>query len=106
MKFLTRLFTGKNREINLTTALERQRLGCTMPGQTGAMAGARFGTLGETRFPSAGSSASSKTLACISTAAWARWPRGGFLLRRPACWPLCDPCRKFSLRMGVTPIDN
>jgi hypothetical protein len=45
MKFLTRLFAGKNREINLTTALERQRLGRTMPGQTGAMAGARLGAL-------------------------------------------------------------
>ena len=27
------------REMNLTTALERQRLGRTMPGQTGAVAG-------------------------------------------------------------------
>lgn len=45
MKFLTRLFAAKKREINLTTALERQRLGRTMPGQTGAMAGARFGAL-------------------------------------------------------------
>ena len=35
MKFLSRLF-GNRREINLTTALERQRLGRTMPGQTGA----------------------------------------------------------------------
>ena len=45
MKFFSRLFAGKSREINLTTALERQRLGRTMPGQTGAMAGARFGAL-------------------------------------------------------------
>jgi hypothetical protein len=45
MKFLTRLFTAKKREINLTTALERQRLGRTMPGQTGAKAGVRFGAL-------------------------------------------------------------
>ena len=44
MKFLTRLF-GNRREMNLTTALERQRLGRTMPGQTGAMAGARLGFL-------------------------------------------------------------
>lgn len=44
MKFLSRLF-GSRREINLTTALERQKLGRTMPGQTGAMAGARFGAL-------------------------------------------------------------
>jgi hypothetical protein len=43
MKFLTRLF-GR-REMNLTTALERQRLGRTMPGQTGAVAGARLGFL-------------------------------------------------------------
>jgi hypothetical protein len=45
VKFLTRLFAAKNREINLTTALERQRLGRTMPGQTGAVAGARLGFL-------------------------------------------------------------
>jgi hypothetical protein len=44
MKFLSRLF-GRNRAINLTTALERQRLGRTMPGQTGAMAAARLGAL-------------------------------------------------------------
>jgi hypothetical protein len=44
MKFLTRLF-GHRREMNLTTALERQRLGRTMPGQTGAVAGARLGFL-------------------------------------------------------------
>lgn len=44
MKFFTRLF-GNRREMNLTTALERQRFGRTMPGQTGAMAGARFGAL-------------------------------------------------------------
>jgi hypothetical protein len=30
---------------NLTTALERQRLGRTMPGQTGAIAGAKLGVL-------------------------------------------------------------
>ena len=42
MKFLSRLF-GNRREMNLTTALERQRLGRTMPGQTGAVAGARLG---------------------------------------------------------------
>lgn len=44
MKLLSRLF-GMNREMNLTTALERQRLGRTMPGQIGAMAGSRFGAL-------------------------------------------------------------
>ena len=44
MKFLSRLFKS-NRHINLTTALERQRLGRTMPGQIGAMAGARLGAL-------------------------------------------------------------
>jgi len=43
MKFLIRLFS--RREMNLTTALERQRLGRTMPGQTGAVAGARLGFL-------------------------------------------------------------
>ena len=37
-------FFGR-RESNLTTALERQRLSKTMPGQTGAMAGSRFGFL-------------------------------------------------------------
>lgn len=44
MKFFSRWFR-KNRDMNLTTALERQRLGRTMPGQTGALAGARLGTL-------------------------------------------------------------
>jgi len=36
-----RLFA--RREMNLTTALERQRLSRTMPGQTGAVAAARLG---------------------------------------------------------------
>ena len=44
MKFLSRLF-GNSREMNLTTALERRRLARTMPGQTGAVAGARLGFL-------------------------------------------------------------
>jgi hypothetical protein len=42
MKFFSRLF-GRNSEMNLTTALERQRLDRTMPGQSGAMAAARLG---------------------------------------------------------------
>jgi hypothetical protein len=41
MKLFARLFA--RREMNLTTALERQRLSNTMPGQTGAMAAARLG---------------------------------------------------------------
>jgi hypothetical protein len=41
VKFFSRLFA--RREINLTTALERQRLSRTMPGQTGAVAAARLG---------------------------------------------------------------
>jgi hypothetical protein len=45
MKFFSRFFAGKRREINLTTALERQRLNQTMPGQSGAIAGARLGFL-------------------------------------------------------------
>lgn len=45
MKLLSRLFARKPSQSNLTTALERQKLGRTMPGQTGAMAGARFGAL-------------------------------------------------------------
>lgn len=44
MKLFSRLFTAR-RESNLTTMLERQRLGNTMPGQTGAMAGSRYGFL-------------------------------------------------------------
>ncbi len=45
MKFFARMFA--RRPSNLTTALERQRLGRTMPGQTGAVAAARLGyTLG------------------------------------------------------------
>jgi hypothetical protein len=43
MKLFSRLFT--RREANLTTALERQRLAKTMPGQTGAVAAARLGIL-------------------------------------------------------------
>lgn len=42
MKFLPKLFKGERRT-NPTTTLERQRLGRTMPGQTGALAGSRFG---------------------------------------------------------------
>jgi hypothetical protein len=41
MKLFSRLFA--RRESNLTTALERQRLARTMPGQTGAVAAARLG---------------------------------------------------------------
>ncbi|MGT2465716.1 hypothetical protein ACVOMV_11925 [Mesorhizobium atlanticum] len=41
MKLFARLFA--RREMNLTTALERQRLAKTMPGQTGAVAAARLG---------------------------------------------------------------
>ena len=37
MKFFARLFS-RNRDMNLTTALERQRLDRTMPGQSGAVA--------------------------------------------------------------------
>ena len=42
MKLLSRLFARRN-ETNLTTALERQKLGRTMPGQIGAIAAARLG---------------------------------------------------------------
>ncbi len=41
MKFFARMFA--RRPSNLTTALERQRLQRTMPGQTGALAAARLG---------------------------------------------------------------
>jgi hypothetical protein len=44
MTFFSRLFS-RNRDINLTTALERQRLDRTMPGQSGALAAARLGFL-------------------------------------------------------------
>jgi hypothetical protein len=44
MKLFSRLFAPR-RPVNLTTALERQRLGRTMPGQTGAVAAARLGTI-------------------------------------------------------------
>lgn len=43
MKIFSRFFCGKRREMNLTTALERQRLDRTMPGQSGAVAAARLG---------------------------------------------------------------
>ena len=42
MKFFSRLF-ARRANVNLTTALERQRLGRTMPGQVAAMAAARLG---------------------------------------------------------------
>jgi hypothetical protein len=42
MKLLSRLFARRH-QTNLTTALERQRFGRTMPGQTAAMAAARLG---------------------------------------------------------------
>lgn len=44
MKFFSRLYR-KNKSRNLITTLERQRLNRTMPGQTGAMVGAKFGFL-------------------------------------------------------------
>lgn len=42
MKLFARLFASR-RETNFTTAMERQRLGRTMPGQTGAIAASRMG---------------------------------------------------------------
>jgi hypothetical protein len=44
MKLFSRLFAPR-REPNLITALERQRLARTMPGQTAAMAASRLGGL-------------------------------------------------------------
>ena len=44
MKLLSRLF-GVRHNTNLTTVLERQRLGNTMPGQTAAMAASRLGVI-------------------------------------------------------------
>ena len=44
MKLFARFFASR-REANLTTALERQRLGRTMPGQTAAIAASRLGVL-------------------------------------------------------------
>ncbi|MBX3569164.1 MAG: hypothetical protein KF914_13965 [Rhizobiaceae bacterium] len=44
MSIFSRLFSTRN-EGNLTTALERQRLIRSMPGQAGALAGARLGFL-------------------------------------------------------------
>jgi len=42
MKLVARIFGGR-RASNLTTELERQRLGRTMPGQTAALAASRYG---------------------------------------------------------------
>lgn len=42
MKLFSRIFAARRRT-NLTTELERQRLGNTMPGQTAAIAGTRLG---------------------------------------------------------------
>lgn len=44
MKFFVR-FRRNRKPSNIATALERQRLASTMPGQTAAMAGARLGIL-------------------------------------------------------------
>lgn len=44
MKFFARLFAGR-RDANPTTAIERQRLARTMPGQTAAIAANRLGML-------------------------------------------------------------
>lgn len=44
MSLFSRLFGNRN-NANLTTALERQRLARTMPGQTAAIAAARLGVL-------------------------------------------------------------
>lgn len=44
MTFLTRFLRGR-RSANIVTSLERQRLGRTMPGQTGAIAANRLGLL-------------------------------------------------------------
>ncbi len=43
MKFFARFFSN-HRSDNVATALERQRLSRTMPGQTGAMAASRLGS--------------------------------------------------------------
>ncbi len=44
MKFF-KFLKSRRSQSNLTTVLERQRLGRTMPGQTGAIAGAKLGVL-------------------------------------------------------------
>lgn len=44
MTFFNRLFASR-RNRNMVTVLERQRFNRTMPGQTGAMVGARLGIL-------------------------------------------------------------
>lgn len=44
MKIFARLF-GFRRDASLSTAIERQRLANTMPGQTGAIAANRLGML-------------------------------------------------------------
>jgi hypothetical protein len=52
MSFFTRLFSASTRTAympfngqNLTTEMERRRLSGTMPGETGARAGSRFGIM-------------------------------------------------------------
>lgn len=42
MKLFSRFFAAR-RSTNMTTTLERQRLGRTMPGQTAAIAGTKLG---------------------------------------------------------------
>lgn len=43
MTLFLRLFGARKVSTNLTTELERARLGRTMPGQTAAMAASRYG---------------------------------------------------------------
>ncbi|MBX3530882.1 MAG: hypothetical protein KF849_09760 [Rhizobiaceae bacterium] len=43
MRLFSRFFRARRTASNLTTELERARLSRTMPGQTAAMAAARFG---------------------------------------------------------------
>ena len=104
MKFLSRLF-GSRREMNLTTALERQRLGRTMPGQTGAVARARLG-FSSKRFASANSSA------ILQDARLQTGPppgnsssSGGFLLCSPSMADL-RPMSQIYPSYAARPIDN
>ena len=106
MKFLSRLF-GRRREMNLTTALERQRLGRTMPGQSGAVAASRLGGLVpgiDSRLPAL----PRRTLAASPPHGHDGRRRFFFLdITCRKSLPICGPCRKFNGVCGENgPIDN
>ncbi len=109
-KLFARFFAP--RKTNLTTALERQRLAKTMPGQTGAVAAARLGILAWTASQSLYRSRPSwvpgrPVIFCEAIRPAAT--RRRYAAARPALChlrPLWRPCRKYSCSTSLQPIDT